>query len=182
MKTAVIYNSKTGSTKKYAEDIAARVDGDVFPLKSFKFKKMLPEYDTIIFGGWVKGSQIQGINDFLGWWDLMEKKNVIVFSCGMSFPTAEGRKSLIDANVLDLYHLRYYQLQGSFDFKKLSPLNKFLISNSLRLMAKDEEYAASARSLDDIKDRPLEVYDEKGVDKIVNVVKRLEKEVELEVN
>lgn len=182
MKTLVLYNSKTGSTKKYAEDIAQMVDGDVYPLKKANLKKIIDNYDIIVFGGWVKGSQIQGINDFLIHWDLMEKKNVIVFSCGMSFPTAEGRKNLIDSNVLDLYHLRFYQLQGNFEYKKLDLVNKFLISNSLRMMQKDEQYASSARSLAEIKENPLIVYDQKGVDKIVNVIKRLEKEVEVEAN
>lgn len=182
MKTVVIYESHVGSTKKYAEEIAEKVGGDVFPRKKFKFKKKLDEYDVVVYGGWVKGSQIQGLNDFLFYWDDMKEKHVIVFSCGMSFPSAESRKDMINANVLDLYHLRYYQLQGSFEFKKLDPINRFLISNSLRLMAKDDEFGASARGLADIKDNPLIVHDEKGIEKIVNVIRRLDKVVEVEPN
>ena len=50
MRTLILYTSKTGSTKKYAEDIAHAVNGDVFPLKKYKWKDV-GDYDSIVFGG-----------------------------------------------------------------------------------------------------------------------------------
>ena len=93
MKTLVLYQSKTGNTEKYANDIAKRVNADIFPLKRFKAKK-LSEYDTIVFGGWVKGGKIQGIDEFLSNWELMKEKDVIVFSVGMSFADKDTRAQM----------------------------------------------------------------------------------------
>ena len=74
MKTLVLYQSKTGNTEKYANDIAKRVNADIFPLKRFKAKK-LSEYDTIVFGGWVKGGKIQGIDEFLSLNHIVRNRN-----------------------------------------------------------------------------------------------------------
>ena len=60
MKNLVLYQSKTGNTKKYAEDIAKAINADIYPLKRFRIKKVR-NYDNIIFGGWVMGGNIQGL-------------------------------------------------------------------------------------------------------------------------
>ena len=57
MKTIVLYTSKTGNTAKYAEEIASQVGADVKPLKKFRWKKELKDYDCIVFGGWVMGGK-----------------------------------------------------------------------------------------------------------------------------
>ena len=82
MKTLILYTSKTGNTKVYAEDIAKKVQADVFPLKGFRAKKMV-NYDTIVFGGWVQAGTIKGLDKFLSNYDAIKAKNVIVFSVGM---------------------------------------------------------------------------------------------------
>ena len=49
-KTAVIFKSKCGHTKKYAEWISADLNGDLIEVSKVKIEKIL-EYDTIVFGG-----------------------------------------------------------------------------------------------------------------------------------
>jgi flavodoxin len=172
MKTLILYTSKTGNTKAYAEDIAKQVGADAAPLKGFRPKKML-DYDTIVYGGWVQGGTIIGLNKFLSDYKLIEKKNVIIFSCGMAIPTSDGRSLMIEQNLLDMYHVRYYQFHGSFDMKKLHfPLN-FMIMNSLKMMAQDPSATADQKSLMNIKDHPIVVYDHEKVDKVVAVLNQL---------
>ena len=127
MRTLILYTSKTGNTKKYAEDIAQAVNGDVFPLKKYKWKDV-GDYDSIVFGGWVMGGKIQGIDDFLSYYDEISDKNILVFSSGMGFVTSESRDRPISGNVLDIYHIRYYQLRGSFDYSKLHFPYNFMIN------------------------------------------------------
>lgn len=180
MRTIVLYESKVGSTKKYAEDIAMGISAEVMPLKKFKWKK-ISDYDTIVFGGWVLGGKIKGIDEFLSHYHLMEDKNVLIFSSGMSYVTKESRDTLISQNLLDMYHVRYYQFRGSFDFNKLGPVQKLMISNSLRMMSRDSETSADADYVARLKETPLEYYDQAGVDKILSVLHRLENEP-IEVN
>ena len=73
MRTLILYQSKTGNTQKYAEEIAQAIKGDIMPLKKFK-AKMIPSYDTIVFGGWVMANKIHGVDDFLAHYEEMKDK------------------------------------------------------------------------------------------------------------
>lgn len=172
MKTVIIYESSAGSTKKYAEEIAASVHADCMPRKKFK-KKMIDEYDTIVFGGWVMGGKIKGIDEFLFHWDLMKEKNVIVFSVGMSFPSKQARDDLISGNLLDMYHLRYYMLRGNFEYEKLKFPYKFLFANSLRMIEHDPNASADQKALLAVKSTPILYHDDEGISKIISIINRL---------
>ena len=172
MRTLILYTSKTGNTKKYAEDIAQAVNGDVLPLKKYKWKDV-GDYDSIVFGGWVMGGKIQGIDDFLSHYDEISDKNILVFSSGMGFVTSESRDRLISGNVLDIYHIRYYQLRGSFDYSKLHFPYNFMINTSLRALRKDPDSAQDLSMVENLKETPLEFYDQQGIDRIISVLHRL---------
>lgn len=166
MKTLIIYESKTGSTQKYAEAIASATAATLLPLKKFK-EKMVRDYDCIVFAGWVMAGQIQGINKFLTAQAYLEGKEVIVLAVGMTPASPEARNQLIDSNVLYDYHFRFYQLQGSFDYSKLDWKTKFIIEHSFQKLAEGNS------SLLDFKDRPLYYYDQEKVTKIISVINTL---------
>ena len=169
MRTLVIYQSLTGSAQKYAEDIARAVSGDVIPLKKFK-AKMIPQYDVIVFGGWVRGGRIQGLDKFLSNWNAMDGKDVIIFSSGMSIPTKQGRLDLISANLLDLYHVRYYELRGNFDYDKLDFLNRMMMDRSLKYIESDPEATIDQKALLEVRDNPIVYYDQERVNRIIEVI------------
>ena len=173
MRTLVIYKSKTGSTQKYAEEIARAIGGDILSIKKFK-RKHIDNYDTIVFGGWVMGGKIQGLDDFLVHYDDMKDKNIIVFAVGMSLVTKESRDNLISVNILDLYHVRFYQLRGSFDFNKLSFFTRILMANSIKMSAAQGGDAMQQQALEQIKERPIEFYDQAGIDRIVSVLHKID--------
>jgi menaquinone-dependent protoporphyrinogen IX oxidase len=53
-KTIVLYESKTGFTRKYAEWIAEELDAELFPLQEARRSidaAKLQDYDAVIFGG-----------------------------------------------------------------------------------------------------------------------------------
>ena len=179
MRTIVLYQSNCGSTKKYAEEIASSIHADCVELKKAKWKKVR-EYDTIVFGGWVSLNVINGLNEFLSRYEEIKEKNILIFSCGMSMVTQQTRADMISSNILDLYHVRYYQLRGSFDYQKLGPIQKLLMNNSLRLVANDPNASAEQQALLAIKDTPIHYYDTEGVNKIISVLHRLETVVEVE--
>lgn len=172
MRTLIIYESLCGATKKYAEDIAKAVAADVVPLKKFK-SKMAADYDTIVFGGWVKGGQIEGLNKFLSSWEKMEGKDVVVFSSGMSLVTKETRDHMISVNLLYMYHIRYYMLRGNFEFEKLDWKNKLMMNLNLKRIESDPEATPDQKALLSIRNTPMLYYDQKGVDRIVTVINQI---------
>ena len=60
-KAVVIYTSKRGSTKQYAEwiheELSKLCECDIFAFEDSK-KVNLYEYDLIVYGGWIRGSGI----------------------------------------------------------------------------------------------------------------------------
>ena len=172
MNTLILYKTNTGCTKTYAERIGEGIHGDVFELKKFKWKN-LKNYDTVVFGGWVMGNTIQGIDKFLQHWDDMSKKDVIVFAVGMSLPSPEGRHILIEQNILDNYHIRFYQFRGSFDMAKLHFPYNFLINNSIRMIANDPNASDDQKSLASIKEHPLVYFDSEKVEKVLLVLRTI---------
>lgn len=162
-----MYESKTGNVKRYAEDIAKAIGAEIMPIKKFKMRKA-SQYDCLVFGGWVKGGNIQGIDDFLFDYESFKDKEVIIFSSGMAIPTVEGRAALISQNLLDNYHVRFYQFRGSFDFKKLKRIDAFMFRNALKMMEKKGEESVSF-----ILERPIEFYDREKVEKVIRVINSL---------
>ena len=175
MRTIVLYKTSTGCTKAYAEDLARMVGGDVLALNKLNWKKALEMYDCFVFGGWVRNGVIMGLNDFLVHYDDMNAsgKDILVFSSGMSIPSKQGREELISSNILDLYHVRYYQLRGSFDLQKLGPINRFIMKKSLSYLENDPEASPERKSLSSLLERPIEYYDHEGVERIASVINRI---------
>ena len=67
MKVLVIYSSKTGFTKRYAERIADDTNAMLLPVKEAKSKSddFFNEYDAIIYGGWIMAGRVDGADWFL---------------------------------------------------------------------------------------------------------------------
>jgi hypothetical protein len=91
----------------------------------------------------------------------------------MSLPTPEGRHILIEQNILDNYHIRFYQFRGSFDMAKLHFPYNFLINNSIRMIANDPNASEDQKSLAAIKDHPLVYFDNEKVEKVLLVLRTL---------
>ena len=177
MRTLILYTSKTGGTKKYAEDIASAISGEALPFNKRKFKKMdLSQYDTSVYGGWVCGSKIQGADEFLARYDDMAEKNVILFSSGMGFVSKESRDNMITGNLLDLYHIRYYQLRGSFDYSKLKFPYNWMIKLGISGAKKMNDGNTDVAFLEQVMETPFEYYDHAGIEKIISILHRLENE------
>lgn len=179
MRTLVLYTSNTGNTKRYAEKIAMGVGAEAMPFSKKKWRKMdLSSYDTIVYGGWLSGPRIMGVDEFLTRWDDMSEKNVIVFCNGMGFVSKESRDNLIMSNLLDLYHIRFYQLRGSFDYSKLRFPQTWMIRLGIKGAIDRNDSDSDVNFLSELIDHPFEYDDTAGVDRILSVLHRLSSEQE----
>ena len=108
----------------------------------------------------------------------MEKKNVIIFSVGLSPSNKEVRDAMISANLLDMYHLRYYLLQGKFDYQTLSFVEKMLIKTSVNRLQNDPNYDELHKaSMMRLLDTPINVYDTEGVNKVIRIINKISTEI-----
>lgn len=59
--TVILYQSKYGATKKYAEWLAGRLGCEILETKSTKFTD-IEKYDVVILGGGIYASGIAGLS------------------------------------------------------------------------------------------------------------------------
>lgn len=140
-KVAVIYKSKYGSTKRYAEWISQEVNGDLFEASKVSVNELL-KYDTIVYGGGMYAVGILGISLIRKNYEKLRDKKVIVFTVGASPSRPEVLEAIKNSNFTDdmkervsLFHFR-----GAFDYRKLNIIDKMLMSMlKKKLEGKSEE-------------------------------------------
>lgn len=83
MKTAVIYNSQTGFTKRYAKWISDEIGADCFEFAAAK-KKSFDDYDAIVFGGWACAGGVSKLKWFKERIEKWADKKLVAFCVGGS--------------------------------------------------------------------------------------------------
>jgi hypothetical protein len=120
-KIAVVYKSKYGTTKRYAEWIANELGAGLFDASHVK-PAQLADFDTVIFGGWVFASTISGLKTVI----KTSCKHLVVFSVGLGDPeTADYTGMLKSAASSGLPSAaKVFHLRGGVDYGKLGVLHK----------------------------------------------------------
>ena len=131
MKKIVIYTSKTGFTKTYAQWIATELGCEAKSLKEVDVTT-LKAYDTVIYGGWVMGGIIMGL-------DKVKKagvNNLIVFATGMS-AQCDGIKELIfKQNKLEPE--KFFYFEGGYAPDKVGFFGRMMIKMVVGSVSKKE--------------------------------------------
>ena len=83
---------------------------------------------------------------------------------------------MITGNLLDLYHVRYYQLRGSFDYSKLRFPYTWMIQLGVSGAKKANDGNTDVSFLERVMETPFEYYDNAGIDKMISILHRLEAE------
>ena len=82
-RTVVVYESKYGSTKKYAKWLSEELSCDLIEKKNTTIDKLLG-YDTIIYGGGLYAGGVSGIKLITKNFHKISNKNLILFTCGLA--------------------------------------------------------------------------------------------------
>lgn len=159
---AIIYKSKYGSTKEYAQWIAEETKADLFESSEIGAKKLM-EYDTIIYGGGLYASGIAGISTISKNYEILKDKKIIVFTVGLGSTDNEGifipiieknfSKEMID-------NIKFFHLRGGIDYSKLGIMHKLMmamlkasIARKKDLSDEDLEFLATYGKVVDFKDK-----------------------------
>lgn len=131
MKRIVIYHSSTGFTKRYAEWIAKELHCEAKALKKVSAKE-LAEQDRVIFGGWIMGNMIMGLNKIKKY----GVKNLIIFAVGSNQPLDEVKEAIQNTNQLGSQP--FFYMQGGIQFEKLGFIKRKMLGMVRNTIAKKE--------------------------------------------
>ena len=125
----VIYRSKYGTTKRYAQWIAEELDAELVEVSDFSIFD-LERYSTVIFGSSVHVGKIRGVSFLKDNWAVLSKKMVIVFaSTGAS--KVEPKQQLVIAASLPAeirQSIKYFPLPGAYSYDRLDFEDKLLMN------------------------------------------------------
>ncbi|HAE42385.1 MAG TPA: flavodoxin [Clostridiales bacterium] len=128
MKIAIIYKSKSGYTKNYATWLSEILGAEVYQGSKVKAEN-LKDYDTLIFGGGLYASGINGIKTIKKFISLYPDKNIVVFATGASPGRNDEIDSVIKRNFTEQEQkaIRFFYLRGGFDYSKCTPIDKVMM-------------------------------------------------------
>jgi menaquinone-dependent protoporphyrinogen IX oxidase len=146
--TAVIYASRYGATKQYAQWLKEALHADLYVSSEFK-KDDFKKYQTIIFGGGLYASGINGIALIKKNMHLLEGKNIIIFTVGLENPkNVESFVPIIERNFTDEMRekISVFHLHGSMDYNKLSFMHRSMMGMVKKMV---EKKSADQRTQED---------------------------------
>lgn len=144
----IIYGSKYGSTKKYAEYLAGNTN---IPLIEYKEVKDINRYETIIYLGALYAGGVLGMKKTFKKLINLENKKIIIATVGLGDPKVlentinikEGIKRQLSNELYEKAHI--YHLRGKINYQKLNVAHKTMMkllykkAKSLPDDKKDEE-------------------------------------------
>lgn len=112
---AIIYKSKTGNTKKYAEILGKKLNVSVYDAK--KANHHLKAGDEVIYLGWLCAGSISGF-------EKARSKYKVLAVCGIGMPRNDEVQNANLKKRHKLDSIPFFYLQGGFDMNKLKGLSK----------------------------------------------------------
>lgn len=126
MKTLILYSSKTGYSKQYADWLSNSLKAPAISLR--EFDSDLDQYDLVIYGGGLYAGGIHGKSRFEDLLPNNKAIEVIYFFTGASSPNSLGLEKILLHNFKTERPLyKTFYLRGGFHYQALNPLDKVLM-------------------------------------------------------
>ena len=171
MKAIVIYKTKYGSTKSYAEWIAEELACETVDAKLVNVD-MLKDYDTIIYGGGLYGEVINGVSLITKNIDKLSGKKLIVYTTGITplscreyyddYVIKKNFKSGVPENV------RIFNFLGKMVVDELSLVHKTAIKTLKKIMSGKENPTEMEKLLVDLCDADGDFSDKNEIKELVD--------------
>jgi len=138
-KTILIYFSKTGFTKRYAEWIAEELSCRLVPFSDRKTVS-LSDYDTILFGSSFHAGLIRELNWFKKQLPALTGKKIAVFATGGMPASAPDIPKAFEQNFTasERKVLRTFYLPGGMCYEKIGFGDKLMMSVFCKMIKKKE--------------------------------------------
>ena len=122
---AVVYKSRYGSTKQYAEWIAAELNAPIFEASSVK-SAHLTSFDVVVFGGGLYASGISGLNIVT----RTPCKTLVVFTVGAADPNKTDYSDILAKNFSQemLSKIKVFHLHGGIDYQRLGFIHRMMMA------------------------------------------------------
>lgn len=176
-KIVVVYKSKYGSTKKYAEWVSSELKADLFDYSQIK-SEVLSEYSTIIYGGGLYAGGINGISLITKNFQNIKDKNLIVFTVGLAgTDNKEIFKPIIEKSCPEEVRemIKFFHFRGGINYKELTFIHKSMMAmlKSMVSNKKPEEINEEDQMMLDTYGDKVDFTDKKYISSLIEYVNSL---------
>ena len=175
MSTIVIYKSKYGSTKAYAEWIAEELGCTALNAKSVTADD-LKNYDTIIYGGGLYAEVINGVSLITKNLEKLADKKIAVFSTGITPLDCRDYydKLVIQKNFKNGIpkNIKVFNFMGKMIIDELSLIHKTAIKSLKKLMQGKENPTEMEKLLISLCDASGDFSDRGAIKDLINYVRQ----------
>ena len=175
MNAIVIYRSKYGSTKAYAEWIAEELECSAVESKTADVSD-LEKYDTIIYGGGLYAEVINGVHLITKNLAKFEGKKIIVYSTGI---TPLDCREYYDKLVIEknfkpgmLDKIKVYNFLGKMVNSELSLVHRAALKTLKKIMSGKENPSPMEKLLVDLCDADGDFSDRSAIKDLVEYAKQ----------
>lgn len=138
MNAVVVYKSKYGSTKAYAEWIAEELGCEAFEASQIKASDLEP-YDTIVYGGGLYAEVIAGVSLITKNIEKLKDKKLIVYTTGLTPMDCREYydKLVVDKNFKNGVYsqIKMFNYPGKMIVSELSLVHKGAIKTLKKIMS-----------------------------------------------
>lgn len=141
MKILIVYKSKTGFTKKYAEMVAKEVDCTLMDFKELS-EKTMSDYDVVVYGSGIHAGMIGGLTKAKEMFHKSSAKKFIIFATG---GTPNAAKEAIDEiwknnfSTDELVNIPHFYMQGGLCYEKMPIFDKALMKMMSTVLSKKKD-------------------------------------------
>ncbi len=174
MNAIVIYKTKYGSTKAYAEWIAEDLGCKAVEAKTVK-PADLSQYDTIIYGGGLYAEVINGASLITKNLDKLKDKKLIIYTTGI---TPLDCRDYYDKYVLEknfkpgmLDYIRVYNFMGKMVLDELSMVHRAALKTLKKIMSGKKDPTPMEKMLIDLCDADGDFSDRTQIKELVEYAK-----------
>lgn len=175
MNAIVVYKTKYGSTKTYAEWIAEELDCEAIDAKKITADDLL-KYDTIIYGGGLYAEVINGVTLITKNFNKLKEKKIIVYTTGIT--PIECRdyydKLVTEKNFKPemLNYIKIFNFLGIMIINELSVVHKTAIKTLKKIMSGKENPTEMEKLLVELCDADGDFTDREAIDDLIEYAKR----------
>lgn len=170
MKTAVIYNSKTGFTEKYAMWLTERLGADCYRLaeaKTIDFDR----YDAIIFGGWVCAGKVSKVKWFFDRIPTWKDKCLVLYAVGGSPRENPDIDVFLESVIPSEYHnVKAFYCQGGYNYEKMDAPSRLAMKMFAKMLKSGKEQTEEEKIMADMISKSYDISDPKYIEPIVEYV------------
>lgn len=174
MNAIVLYKSKYGSTKAYAEWIAEELNCEAKDSKGVKASDLLG-YDTIIYGGGLYAENIAGASLITKNIEKLKDKKLIIYTTGI---TPLDVREYYDHEVLDKnikpeirQYIKVYNFMGKMILDELTAPHKAAIKMLKKIMSGKENPTDLEKMLIELCDADGDFTDRSAIKELVEYAK-----------